>query len=322
MDALLHWDFSPGLAVADQVRRRFGCSVHLSPSPLAKEFFLVVSFSSASFPLSEESVGLALQCCIGGVGSSLRVYKLSDRRFRFSVFSNKVGHFIYGLKDRVWPDFICHFSLYRGDTSGIRFNDGNSWFSNSHNLEVAQRSPTRFKPSLHVLAASAARDPHSSVTELAKFGFKNLEARSNAAAFQKPASPSSSDTTLNSNLISFGSLPSRVDLNKEVNFKLQRTFIVSNCARILCARLPIQTLEIMEDQRQAGYSEEEIMDMLNLPLIPPKDISFEFIGRCYTCGLKDHLQPNCPGVCSTCQRLGHKCPQCLNKSQQAMPPRQ
>jgi hypothetical protein len=66
MDCLLHWDFSPGLAVEAQVRRRFGSSVHYSPSSGLAEFFLVVSFSSASFPLSEESVGWALQSCIGG----------------------------------------------------------------------------------------------------------------------------------------------------------------------------------------------------------------------------------------------------------------
>jgi hypothetical protein len=114
MDALLHWDFSPGLAVKAQVRRRFGSSVHFSPSSGSSEFFLVVSFSSASFPLMEETVGLALQSCIGGDCKRFKVFQTSDRRFRFSVASNKVGHFIYSLRDRVWPDFICHLSLYRG----------------------------------------------------------------------------------------------------------------------------------------------------------------------------------------------------------------
>jgi hypothetical protein len=66
MEALLHWDFSPGLAFADQVRRCFGSTVHFSSSPSSKEFFLVVSFSSALFPLNEESVGVVLQCYLGG----------------------------------------------------------------------------------------------------------------------------------------------------------------------------------------------------------------------------------------------------------------
>src|SRR4051812_18639089 len=95
MESLIHWDFTPGQALADQVRARFGSTVHFSPSSGAKEFFLVVSFSSASFALSEESVVLALQCCIGRVAKGFKVFQLSDRRFRFLVASNKVGHFIY-----------------------------------------------------------------------------------------------------------------------------------------------------------------------------------------------------------------------------------
>jgi hypothetical protein len=105
MDRLLHWDFSPSLAVAAQVRHRFGSSVHLSPSSPAKEVFLVVAFSSASLKLSEEYVGLPLPCCIGGDSLGFKVFKLSDLRFRFSLASSKVGHFIYGLKDRVWLDY-------------------------------------------------------------------------------------------------------------------------------------------------------------------------------------------------------------------------
>src|SRR4051812_34913323 len=106
MEGLLHWDFSPGLAIEKEVRWRFGSMVHFEPSRGSKEFFLVVSFSSATFPLTEESVGLALQCCLGGSCSGFRVFQLSDRRFRFSLASNKVGHFIYDLKDRIWPDFF------------------------------------------------------------------------------------------------------------------------------------------------------------------------------------------------------------------------
>ena len=113
MEGLLHWDFNPGLKVAAQVRRRFGTTVHFSPSVRSKEFFLVLYFSYASFTLSEESVGIVLQCCIGGLASGFKVVRLGDRRFRFSLASNKVGHFIYDLKDRIWPDFVCHFHLFR-----------------------------------------------------------------------------------------------------------------------------------------------------------------------------------------------------------------
>jgi hypothetical protein len=175
MEGLLHWDFSPGLAFEDQVRRRFGSTVHFSPSSGAKEFFLVVSFSSASFPLNEESVGLALQCCIGGDRLGFRVFKLSDARFRFSVASNKVGHFVYGLKDRIWPDFVCHFSLFRGVHPFITgfFKDSDyNWSSRSENVDLAQRSPTKLNPNLDILRKSSLMDGSGvSDIELAKFGF-------------------------------------------------------------------------------------------------------------------------------------------------------
>jgi hypothetical protein len=174
MEGLLHWDFSLGLVFEDQVRRRFGSTVHFTPSSGAKEFFLVVSFSSASFPLNEESVGLALECCIGGDRIGFRVFKLSDARFRFSVSSNKVGHFIYGLKDRIWPDFICHFSLFRGIhpfiTGFFKASDYN-WSSRSENVDLAQRSPTKLNPNLDILRKSSLMDDSgASDIELAKFG--------------------------------------------------------------------------------------------------------------------------------------------------------
>jgi hypothetical protein len=140
MEGLLHWDFSPGLAVAAQVHHRFGSLVHFSSSSSGKEFFLVVAFSSSSFQLSEESVGLALQCCIGGDHLGFKVLQLSDRRFRFSVASNKVGHFIYGLRDRVWPDFICHFSLYHVNCqSALGFLNAHNEFRflSGENIEIA-----------------------------------------------------------------------------------------------------------------------------------------------------------------------------------------
>ena len=52
MEGLLHWDFALGLTLADQVRRRFGSTVHFSPSRDSKKLFPVISFSSASFALS------------------------------------------------------------------------------------------------------------------------------------------------------------------------------------------------------------------------------------------------------------------------------
>jgi hypothetical protein len=93
------------------------------------------------------------------------------------VASNKVGHFIYGLKDRIWPDFVCHFSLFRGihpRLSGFTHDLEKSWIFDDQDLVIAQRSPTKLRPRLDVLRNSAASD-HSgaSALELAKFGFIN-----------------------------------------------------------------------------------------------------------------------------------------------------
>ena len=117
------WDLSPGRTVAAQVRRFFKSTVHPSSSSTSKEFVLVATFVHASFDLTVETVALALQCCIGGDASCLRVFRLSDQRFRFSVASNHVGHFIYSLRERSWPDFQILFTLFRGDVNAEIFKD-------------------------------------------------------------------------------------------------------------------------------------------------------------------------------------------------------
>ena len=167
MEGLLHWDFSPGQAVEAQVRARFGSTVHFSPSASTKEFFLVVAFSSASFPLTEESVGLALQCCIGGSSIGFRVKHLAGRHFRFSLASNKVGHFIYGLKHRIWPDFICHFTPYRHNSWNFSL-ENSTWHFDQELKEICACSPMAIKANLAFLQANR------SSKELDKFGFTHF----------------------------------------------------------------------------------------------------------------------------------------------------
>src|SRR4051812_28376969 len=100
------------MVVEEQVCRRFRSSVHFSKGCGTKEFFLVSRIPLPLSPLFCSSVGLALQCYIRGVALDFRVLHLGDRNNCFSVASNKVGHFIYHLKDRIWPDFVCHFNLF------------------------------------------------------------------------------------------------------------------------------------------------------------------------------------------------------------------
>ena len=85
--------------------------------------------------------------------------------------SNKVGHFIYGLHDRVWPDFVCHFTLFRGvPPVSESVPADHSWHSSSIILAVSQRLPTALRPDLGFLKSSVVRDLSAS-TELKFFGF-------------------------------------------------------------------------------------------------------------------------------------------------------
>lgn len=168
MESLLHWDFNPGLVIEEQVRRRFKSIVHFSPSSSSKEFYLVATFSSASFPLSPTSVGLALQCCIGGIASKFMVLQIGDRKYRFSVASNKVGHFIYGLRDRIWSDFICHFHLFKAKSMDP-LGTVNSWHADEEIGGISRRHMA-VASNLSFLHLSVSKDKNDSSTELSKFG--------------------------------------------------------------------------------------------------------------------------------------------------------
>ena len=320
MDGLLHWDFSPGLAPEAQVHRLFGSPV-TPPSSSSSEFFLVVSFSSASFALSEESVALALQCCLGGLSRNFRVFKLSDHRFRFSVASNKVGHFIYHLRDRVWPDFVCHFSLFRGviPTGSSRFSSGVGWSSSVQNIDIAQRSYMKINPNLDFLRSSAIGDG-SSKSELAKFGFvhnssEGLSFGSFPAIKLPRICKSSSSSSSSSDFIQFGSFLDPIMVGSAVTSQLsQHSFLGRSFFQNLCLNLPRSSLEDIEDLRSAGYADQVIMESLNIPAVPPKELVFSVLGRCSCCSLSDHLRQNCPGVCLSCQKLGFKCSACIGPS--------
>lgn len=149
------------------MRRRFGSTVHFSPSRDIKEFFLVVSFSSASFPLTADSVSIALQCCIGGISSGFKVVQINSRSFRFSVANNKVGHFICGLKDHIWPDFVCHFHLYNGRFTRAPISDS-CCHADEELLDISTRRPIAIKSHL----GSSQVNPTlktTSALELSKF---------------------------------------------------------------------------------------------------------------------------------------------------------
>lgn len=122
--------------------------------------------SSAPFDLSEESVVVALQCYIGGSSPGFWVSRISDHKFRFSVASNKVEHFIYKLYDRIWPDFVCHFLLFK---PSVVDHIPSSWEDDEAIQANSVVCPMAIKPNLHALRISAQNDSSSS-KELVKFG--------------------------------------------------------------------------------------------------------------------------------------------------------
>lgn len=74
-------DFSVGRKFELEVRHRFGVQVHHnSPSPRAS-FFLLATFQRFLFRLTEESVALALQSCLGGRASLFHVTEMSHNHF-------------------------------------------------------------------------------------------------------------------------------------------------------------------------------------------------------------------------------------------------
>jgi len=97
-ELLKRLDFDRGLEFQDEIRRRLRAPVHFPfPSPDGS-FLLLVTFRRFLFRLTEESVALALQSCLGGRASDFHVVFLSNNHFRFSVFSKDVGFAIYKLR--------------------------------------------------------------------------------------------------------------------------------------------------------------------------------------------------------------------------------
>jgi len=105
-------DFSVGEEFEREVHRRFGVQVHHdSPSPRGS-FFLLATFRRFLFRLTEDSVSLALQSCLGGLASKFHVVELSHNHFRFSVSCKAVGFHVYALRRFIGETFDVYFHLF------------------------------------------------------------------------------------------------------------------------------------------------------------------------------------------------------------------
>jgi hypothetical protein len=109
-------DFNPGKDFQDEVYHRFGSTVHFNSSSPSGSFFLLATFRRFLFRLTEESVALALQSCLGGSADKFHVKFLSSNHFRFSVASKHVGFLVYKLRRVISSSFDVYFHLWNNGT--------------------------------------------------------------------------------------------------------------------------------------------------------------------------------------------------------------
>ena len=95
------------------VDQRFSCSVSPTSRSSPSNFHLLLSFGRSAIRLNEDSVGLILQACLGGVAKDYNVYYLSGWMFKFTVSCKKVGLMVYKLNNFSCKSFTLFFALWR-----------------------------------------------------------------------------------------------------------------------------------------------------------------------------------------------------------------
>ena len=103
-------NYAPRIEFQHVVWNRWNLHIH-DQSGNSSTFLLIVSFGHCKWCLSSGSVGFLLQAVIGGFAASFNVVQLSDRVFRFSVCSKKVGIIIYNLRLFECDEFKLFFHL-------------------------------------------------------------------------------------------------------------------------------------------------------------------------------------------------------------------
>jgi hypothetical protein len=107
------------IAFQHSVLKRFGSSVHHGSSLSSGSFLLLAAFRRFTFRLSAEAVSLALQSVLDDSQASFHVVEESNKHFRFSVASKKVGFMVLSLKRVITDSFDVYFHLWR--------NGGPNW---------------------------------------------------------------------------------------------------------------------------------------------------------------------------------------------------
>ena len=112
-------DFEVGDRFEDLLVNRTGRKVHDFPPSSGKgarsgrkQFFLLATFRRHLFQLNEDTVGIALQSCLGGIASEFQVAYQSHNHFRFSVSCKYIGFKIYKLRRFTGRSFDVYFHLW------------------------------------------------------------------------------------------------------------------------------------------------------------------------------------------------------------------
>lgn len=98
---------------------------------------------------------------------------IDSRSFRFSVANNSVGHFICRLKDRIWPDFVCHFHLFNGRFAKAPIFES-CWHADTELSDISDHRPIALKSTLGFLRSGSKLAP-SSEAALSKFGLVPID---------------------------------------------------------------------------------------------------------------------------------------------------
>lgn len=112
MAGLSDLDFDHGIGFSSLASQRFGCSVSPTTAFPKSAFHLVASFGRSAIRLNEDSVGLILQACLGGVAKDFCVLHLSGWMFSFSISCKDVGFLVYNLKHFSCKSYSIFFHLW------------------------------------------------------------------------------------------------------------------------------------------------------------------------------------------------------------------